>query len=302
MIRRILMISICAVAAVTVMAQRRITPVANPDNKKPETEVPAVKEVKPGETPPRPASVVEKRDMEGRVVLVDTISGVEYHDTITVKAPRTIYPRFTSVSAGVNVWDALARIAGQQYGVGGIWAELSIHNWFKPIVEFGFGMADYMPKDESYRYKSGFAPYFKIGLNYNFLYNSTPDYSVYLGLRYGITSFSYRVEDVISNNGYWDESTSLSVPSQHATAGYLEFLFGLRVKIWRDISLGWELRVHKMLHQGAHPYGDPWYVPGFGTKGSLFSGAFSISYTLPLTRKGGKSLPEMPEMMENPPK
>ena len=109
-------------------------------------------------------------------------------------------------------------------GVGGVWAELGIHNWFKPIVEFGLGMADYMPKDESYRYKSGMAPYFKIGLNYNFLYNSTPDYSVYLGLRYGISSFSYRIEDVTAINGYWDESTTLSVPSQHATAGYFEFL------------------------------------------------------------------------------
>ena len=286
---RHILILVCAMFAVTTMAQRRITPVANPENKRPETETPVVKEVKPGETPVRPASVIETRDMEGRVVLVDTISGVEYHDTITVKAPPTVYPRFTAVSVGVNVWDALARLTGQQYGVGGVWAELSIHNWFKPIVEFGFGMADYMPKDESYRYKSGMAPYFKIGLNYNFLYNSTPDYSVYLGLRYGISSFSYRIEDVTAVNGYWDESTTLSVPSQHATAGYFEFLFGLRVQIWRNISLGWELRVHKLLHQGTHLYGDPWYIPGFGTDGSLFSGAFSVSYTLPLQRTSKKS-------------
>lgn len=291
---RHILILMCVMFAVTAMAQRRITPVANPENKRPETETPAVKEVKPGETPQRPASVIETRDMEGRVVLVDTISGVEYHDTITVKAPPTVYPRFTAVSVGVNVWDALARLTGQQYGVGGVWAELSIHNWFKPMVEVGLGMADYMPKDESYRYKSGMAPYFKIGLNYNFLYNSTPDYSVYLGLRYGISSFSYRVEDVTAVNGYWDESTSLNVPSQHATAGYFEFLFGLRVQIWRNISLGWELRVHKLLHQGAHPYGDPWYIPGFGTEGSLFSGAFSVSYTLPLQRGAKKTvLPEM---------
>lgn len=290
-IMRNILIWVCAMVAISAMAQRRITPVTNPENKRPESETPVVKEVKPGETPPRPASVIETRDMEGRVVLVDTISGVEYHDTITVQAPRTIYPRFTSVTAGVNVWDALARLTGQQYGVGGVWAELSIHNWFKPYVEFGLGTADYMPKDESYRYKSGMAPYFKIGLNYNFLYNSTPDYSVYLGLRYGISLFSYRVEDVVANNGYWDEAVWLSVPSQHATAGYLEFLFGLRVQIWRNISLGWELRVHKLLHQGSHIYGDPWYIPGFGTEGSLFSGAFSVSYTLPLQRSSKKSPP-----------
>ena len=120
---RHILILVCAMFAVTTMAQRRITPVANPENKRPETETPVVKEVKPGETPVRPASVIETHDMEGRVVLVDTISGVEYHDTITVKAPPTVYPRFAAVSVGVNAWDALARLAGQQYGVGGVWAE-----------------------------------------------------------------------------------------------------------------------------------------------------------------------------------
>lgn len=266
-------------AAVTTVAQRRITPIANPDNKTTATELPVLK---PGETAPRPASVVETHDIDGHVVLVDTISGKEYHDSVATKSKAKIYPRLTSVSIGVNVFDAMARVFGQQYGVGGAWAELSIHNWLKPYAEVGLGMADYLPNDENYRYKSDIAPYFKLGLNYNFMYNSIPDYSAYIGLRYGISSFSYRVEDVVSTNGYWDETTSLSVPSQHATVGYFEFLVGIRVNIWRNISLGWEARMHKVLHQGTHTMGDPWYIPGYGTKGSLFSAAFSVSYTLPL--------------------
>ena len=62
---RHILILVCAMFAVTTMAQRRITPVANPENKRPETETPVVKEVKPGETPVRPASVIETHDMEG---------------------------------------------------------------------------------------------------------------------------------------------------------------------------------------------------------------------------------------------
>ena len=290
-ILRCILIALCVLSANVAMGQRRITPVDNPDNKKKAVELPVVKDTKNGDTPVRPESVIETRDMEGRIVLVDTISGVEYHDTITVKAPRTIYPRFAAVTIGVNVWDALARMAGQQYGLGGIWAELSIHNWFKPIIEIGVGKADYMPKDESYRYLSGAAPYFKIGLNYNFLYNSTPDYSVYLGLRYGISSFNYNVENAVANNSYWDENTVLSVPSQHATVGYFEVMVGLRVKIWRELFMGWELKVHKILHQGSHAMGNPWYVPGYGTNGSLFAGAFSVSYTLPFSKSNQKELP-----------
>lgn len=281
---RYILLSLAAMLAVAAAAQRRITPVANPENRRPEVETPVVKELKPGETPPRPASVIEQRDVEGRVVLVDTVTGKEYHDSIPTKQPRTVYPRLHAVTMGVNLWDGLARIAGQDYGVGGVWAELSLYNWLKPYVELGLGTADYKPKDESYHYKSALAPYFKLGLNYNFLYRSETDYSAYAGLRYGFSSFSYEVVDVAARNSYWGETTALSVPSQDASVGYLEVLFGLRVRIWRDISLGWEIRMHRVLHQGAHQHGDPWYVPGYGTDGSTFSGAFSISYTLPLSR------------------
>lgn len=272
------------VVALSVGAQRRITPIGNPDNK-PKVVEPQKKTPDEAAKPQRPASVVEQHDSQGRVVLVDTISGVEYRDTINMQAPKTIYPKFAAVSVGVNMFDGMARLVGQQYGIGGVWAELSIHNWFKPMVEFGLGSADYTPKNESYRYVSPTAPYFKLGLNYNFLYNSTPDYSVYVGLRYGLSSFSYRVDDVTNREGYWNESVSLTVPSQKALAGYFEFLFGLRVQMWRNFSLGWEVKGHSVLHQGKHSMGDPWYIPGYGTKSSIFSGAISLSYTLPLGKK-----------------
>lgn len=279
---RYILLTLLAGLALAMSAQRRVTPVANPENKRPATETPVVKELKPGEVPPRPASVVETRDVAGRVVLVDTLSGKEYHDSIPTVQPRTVYPRLHALVVGANLWDAVARITGQQYGVGSVWAELSLYNWLKPYVELGLGTADYLPKDESYHYKSGLAPYFKLGMNYNFLYRSETDYSAYAGLRFGFTSFSYEVVDVDSRNSYWNETAPLSVPSQEASISYLEVLFGLRVRVWRDISLGWELKMHRILRQGVHAYGNPWYIPGFGTKGSTFSGAFSVSYTLPM--------------------
>lgn len=277
--------------ALTSSAQRRITPVKAPDPKvtqplkttpEPETATEPLVDKDGNKLAPRPQSVVEQHDMDGRIVLVDTISGREYHDTILVVAPKLVYPRFHAVTVGVNVWDMAARVLGQSYGLGSVWAELSLHNWIKPFAEFGIGSANYTPKDESYRYKSSTAPFFKVGVNYNFLYNSNPRYSIYAGIRYGISSFSYQVDNVTVNNGYWQESEQIAVPKQKATVGYGEALIGLRVQIVSSISLGWEIKWHKILHQGTHAYGDPWYVPGFGTRGTSFSGAFSISYTLPL--------------------
>lgn len=285
LIALLLAVAVCSAAS----AQRRITPVQNPDPNTPKvtvaTPLPSAQPTtdKDGnKIGHRPESVVEQRDMDGHIVLIDTISGREYHDTILVDAPKRIYPRFQAVSVGVNVWDLAARAFGQSYGLGSVWAELSLYNWIKPFVEAGLGSANHMPKDESYRYKSSIAPFFKIGVNYNFLYNSDPRYSVYAGLRYGISSFSYEVENVSVGNGYWQESGVINVPKQRATAGYAEALVGLRVQIFSNISLGWEVKWHRVLHEGTHIYGNPWYIPGYGSRSIGFSGAFSVSYTLPL--------------------
>ena len=285
--RHIILLLISAMC-LSAAAQRRITPVKTSPKK--------------GDTPTavatdstaRPESVVEVAGTDGSIILVDTISGKEYTDTILTVAPKLIYPRWESISAGVNLWDPLMRCFGQHYGLIGFWGEVSIHNWIKPYVEIGLGNASYTPDRGNYTYKSGIAPYFKIGANYNFLYNSNPAYSVYLGLRYGISNFSYDISNVEVYPGYWGEVASMSVPSQRVTAGYFEVGVGLRVMIAANCYLGWEIKVHNIIHTSKAPYGDPWYVPGFGTRGSLFTGAVSFSYTLPFpaSKKKRKEIKE----------
>ena len=273
---RHIIILIISLLSLTVAAQRRITPVKTPAKK---SDLPAA--VTTDSVNQRPESVVEVTGTDGKIILVDTISGKEYTDTILTVAPKLIYPRWESISVGVNLWDPLMRCFGQDYGLIGFWGEVSIHNWIKPYVEFGLGNASHTPDKGNYTYKSGVAPYFKIGANYNFLYNSNPAYSVYLGVRYGITNYSFDITDVSVYPGYWDENLTMSVPSQRVTTGYFEVGVGLRVMIASNFYLGWEVKVHNTLHSSKTKYGDPWYVPGFGTKGSLFTGALSFSYTLP---------------------
>ncbi len=272
----LLLVALCS--ALAAGAQRRITPVepVSPGTVKVETDT-----VEGG----RPESVVETTDMSGRTILVDTISGVEYRDTILTEAPKLLYQKFHAVTIGVNVWDPVMRCLGQHYGLIGFWGELSIHNWIKPIVEAGLGQADSTPDNGNFTYKSSMAPYFKIGVNYNFLYNSNPDYSVYLGVRYGLSNFSYEVTDVTVSQGYWGDDIAMSVPSQRVTAGYFEAALGLRVMIWKNVGIGWDVRMHKVIHQTAAQYGNPWYIPGFGSRSSTFSASFSVSYTIPLSKK-----------------
>lgn len=263
------------------MAQRKITPV------KPSTPAtPAAPAQPKSDEFDRPANLAEMLDAEGNVVLVDTISGKEWVDSTAIRdeSKKMRYPLFESVTFGVNIWDAAMRLFGQENGLGDAWVELSLHNRYKPLFEFGFGSADETPDGKNYTYKSKLAPFFRIGANYNVFYNNDPRYQLLVGVRYGFTPFSYEVTNVSVSNGYWDITDRFDIPSQSTTVGFFELAAGVRVMIARQISLGWLVKYHTILHEGKTDYGKPMYIPGYGKRGGNFGASFSISYTLPLNK------------------
>lgn len=259
-------------------AQRRVTPVNNAA-----TATQPVNENKlPGDSIDR-SKLVKYRDDKGNIVLVDTISGREFVDSTDMPVvPPMLYPLVFDASVGINLWDPLMRAFGQSYGLIGFSAHFNMHNRYIAALEFGLGNANNTPADNNFTYRSPLAPYFKIGMDYNFLYNSNPDYMIYAGMRYGFTPFKWTLDDVSLNPGYWDGPTSMQFPDIKTTAGYLELLLGIKVKIAGPISMGWTFRYHKVIHQSATQYGKPWYIPGYGTRGSSIGASLSVYYTIPL--------------------
>jgi len=305
MTRRLILIAILTtVTAATMMGQRSVTPVKPSANNIPASLIDQAKEAKrkqPSEIPP---SVVPYRDDSGNEILIDTLNGSEWVDSAAMaeaaKVKGRIHPRLHALAVGIDIWDPFMRCLGQDYGIGSAWLELSLHNWIKPYVEVGLGTATHTPDAGNFTYRSPMAPFFKLGVNYNFLYNSKPDYQLLLGLRYGFTNFSYGLSDVTIANDYWQESVSTTVPDQSSTTGYLELALSIKVKIWRQLSLGWTLKYHTLLHESPAPYGEAWYIPGYGTRGSSFTGGFSIIYTLPLSRTKQELAAEEPADTETP--
>lgn len=259
-------------------AQRRITPVNTPA-----TATQSVNENKlPSDSIDR-SKLVQYRDDKGNVVLVDTITGIEIVDSAAMpKVPPMIYPLVYDASVGVNLWDPLMRAFGQSYGLIGFSAHFNMHNRYIAVFETGLGQADNTPADNNYTYHSGTAPFFKIGMDYNFMYNSNPDYQIYAGIRYGFSPFKWTLRGVTVDNGYWGESAEFNFPELNSTAGYLELLFGIKVKIYKAISMGWTFRYHNLLHYGPKTNGKPWYVPGYGATNSPIGASVSVYYTLPL--------------------
>ncbi len=271
--------------ALSLKAQRNVTPVETDDKK--------------------PASpTLHYYDKHGNALdepvlflaTLDTVSEVKSN-----LAPT--YPKLNALSIGLNFIDGIFAIAGQHYGGADIWADLSIHNRIFPAIEIGVGGAKNTPEGNNYTYKASPSFYAKIGANYNFLYKSSSDYQLFAGLRCGFSSFKFNIEDATVNSGYWGESQTFSLKGFSSTAIYGEALLGLKVKIWERISMGWTFRYHFMIHNSKAtlkgtggstgdfspellPSGaiaEPWYIPGYGKKSSHIGATFSVIYTLPLS-------------------
>lgn len=260
------------------LAQRRVTPVKPPTGQNLNKN--AADTLAHG-------NVVEHVDSRGNKMLIDTVTGREVPDTMGVlgRVPKMIYPLMHSVSVGVDIWDPVMRLFGQHYGLVEFSGQVNLHNRYIPVVEIGLGQCDYTPANQNYTYRVATTPYFRIGANYNFFYNSNPDYQAYAGLRLGYSPFRYHLENVTIDSGYWDESQTVDFPALSSHVVYLNILIGIKVKIVGPVSMGWSFRFKTRIHETKHPQGNPWYIPGYGSRNGAIAGSFSVYYTLPLNKK-----------------
>lgn len=238
---------------------------------------------------------------DGAIVYVDTITGEEWIDSTTiVSQPKMKYPLLVDATVGVDVWDPVMRIFGQAYGLTTFTFDVNLHNRYFPVLEVGLGNASSTPSDKNFHYVSPTSVYFKIGANYNFIYNNNPAYKFFAGVRYGFAPFKWGLESATPAAGYWGDVPPFDIPNMSATAGWFEFCLGLRVKLWKNISAGWMFKYHVILHETKSVHGEPWYIPGYGTRGQAIAGSFTISYTIPFKEKPVPILEPAPSSDDTP--
>ncbi len=267
----VLPIFVCLLSSFPAIAQKKITPVDNDPTK-----------------PRQP--VLHYYDKHGNP-LDEPVLFLADLDTVTKVKSGPVYPLLHSVSVGANFFDGVMLLVGQKHASFDLWASLSLHNWFEPVVEMGIGFADNHPEDGNFHYKGKPSFYGKIGINYNFLYKSDPAYQVYFGLRGGFTSFRYDITDITINSSYWDQTDKFSIVGQKAHAIYGEVVGGIKVNLWKNLSMGWSARYKIKGKVSKAGNSTPWFIPGYGT--TPLSATFSLIYTIPInSNKKEKEIPE----------
>lgn len=136
--------------------------------------------------------------------------------------------------------------------------------------------------------------YLKVGFDYN-VYENWLDMEniISIGLRGGLSTFSQELNSYKTYNPYpyWGEKpwTTSGKTFNGLTAGWIEVVAGVKVKVYNNIFVGFSLRMNTLVYD-KKPSDDfeNLYIPGFnrtyaGNFGAGFN--YTITYFVPLYKK-----------------
>lgn len=191
------------------------------------------------------------------------------------------YPLITDMSFGINIVDPIFMALGQTYASTDVSATLNMWNRLQPTIELGIGWAKSSPDDMNFTYRAKPSPYFKVGVNYNLMFKNSPDYQALIGLRIGYSTFRYDINGIHYANSYWQEGLFTDINGERSHALWGEAGVGLKVRLWKSLSMGWMLRYHGIFNYGKNQHSRPWFIPGYGPRKSSLGLSLGFYYTIP---------------------
>lgn len=182
----------------------------------------------------------------------------------------------THLEASFDLLGAGQRILSN-YGQYEVALRYNISDKYFPIIEAGIGTADNEEETTKLCYKTT-APYGRVGIDLNILKNKHDDYRFYLGLRAAYSSFKYDLTSVGTvSDPTWGTPVTIEATGQKCSYLWAELVAGVQVRIIGPVHLGWSVRYKNRLSQSVPDAGEPYYVPGFGKRGSSrLGGTFNI--------------------------
>lgn len=214
-----------------------------------------------------------------------------YSPTLAAQEKKTTIeeekvPFYQGTTIGVDIFGLGSKIFGGDITSTEISVEVNLKNRYVPVAEIGYGTTDTTDDGTNIHYKAS-APYFRIGMNYNFFFKKPylPGF-LYGGIRYGFTSFSYDVDAPTMKDPTWGFSEiPFSYDGIKTTVTWAELLAGIKVNVYKNFYMGWSLRYRIRMNIKKAEHTEPWYIPGFGKNNSTNLGVtYSLIYKLPFNQ------------------
>ena len=157
-----------------------------------------------------------------------------------------------------------------------------------------YGIVDRIIEDENINFNSS-GSFLRIGFNYNMFENWIGmDNSIYLGLRYATSNFSNKIINytVRNQDSYFSnlvDNDFQTIEYSGLSGNWIEIIAGLKVETFKNVYLGFSLRLNKLLSDSEPDNFDTLFIPGFNkvTDDNTFGSGFNytLTYSIPLRKK-----------------
>lgn len=213
-----------------------------------------------------------------------SVSAQEEITTDTIKSPDMYGLRL-----GVDISKPIISIFNSKIKGIEILGDFRIKKNLYAAIELGTYDRETQEDFFSFNTKGSFV---KIGGNFN-LYENWPNMNneIFVGLRYGFSSFSQTLESYTPNiNGTYFEEITIS-PNQefdNLSAQWVEFVIGLKVETLENVYLGASVSLKKLVDEKEPIDFKNLYIPGFErvfSNDTGFSFNYSISYLIPIYKR-----------------
>lgn len=209
-------------------------------------------------------------------VVRQKIRGVQYEAARKEVRKMPVFAGF-SVSANLaGAFLATATSYGELEGA----VRANIRGRYFPVIEGGLGLSDHTDDGTNLHYKTS-SPFFRIGMDYNVLADPSSPNRLLAGARLAYSSFDYDISGPDLHDPYWGTTIPYNFKGVKGKQMWLELVMGVETRIWKFFHLGWSVRYKNRITSTSGDVGDPWYVPGYGKKGSsVIGGTFSVIFDI----------------------
>ncbi len=192
---------------------------------------------------------------------------------------------FYGVSLSIDLFSPIQKLFSDYGGVEA-GAHANFLNTYFPVVELGLGFCNHKNGNTNIKYETS-DPYFRVGLDYNILKDKYQSNILYVGARYGFSFFNFNISGPDIVDPIWKVKEPFSYSNINSNSHWIEFLAGVKIKLWHNIHMGWTIRFKHLLSSGKSQYCEPYYIPGYGTtvSSSTWGGSYSIIFDLNLFKQ-----------------
>ena len=201
---------------------------------------------------------------------------------------------FRGLSIHADIGSPIISLLGRNARTYEVQLDVNLYRRIFPIFEIGYATAEKeLISKINYNTK---APFFRVGVNYGLLKPFKDDETSrnvksypFVGVRYAFSPMWYNLENIIIGDEYWGTSEVIDFKNKFAYSGWVEIVGGVRVDLFKGLTLGWSVRLKTLLHTSAPNKSHVWYVPGYGKSSGM---GFMFNYTIGYTFYSGKDTKE----------